>query len=113
MLIINPGTEAAAGATAENSRQAFHFFVSDLRSIGATVEYDTDEPYDLRDGYWEFTVQVNGRERTLDIPGDEPETTRKGEPWVSKRLYVDGSSWLWGFALSIISNDDDDDGDEA
>jgi hypothetical protein len=40
------------------------------------------------------------------MPGCELEKVRTSKPWYSPRLYVDGSSWLWGFAIGFISFDE-------
>ena len=44
----------------------------------------------------------DGRAAEVDIPGDDPEVVCEGRPWVSRRLYVEGSSWLYGYALNAI-----------
>lgn len=102
-LIINPGAGAVPEATEENARTALDMFVGDLREQGHVV---TASPVyrALDDGRWEFSIVVDGTAHVIDMPGCAPELTRRGEPWVSPRLYVDGSSWLWGFALSVLED---------
>jgi len=49
---------------------------------------------------------VRGRRRVdVDMPGLKLELVRLGEhdnAWFFPRLYVDGSSWLWPYAVSIV-----------
>jgi hypothetical protein len=60
---------------------------------------ENDNPSDGRFG---FTVEAKGRSVHIEIPGDDPDITCEGRPFRARRLYVDGSSWLYGFALSAI-----------
>ena len=54
--------------------------------------------FDLKRSGFDFTINV-------DMPGCELERVRKSEPFYSPRLYVDGSSWLWGYALGFVDFD--------
>lgn len=109
-VIINPGTGPVEHATEADARRAVWLLVRDLRRRGRSVEWDGTF-YDEWDGYWAARPLVDGIPREVDMPGCHPATTRRGKPWVSQRLYVDGSSWLWPFALNILDTDDPDDED--
>lgn len=63
------------------------------------------------DGYYPTTIHVDGRPVEIEMPGCDPDITQAGTPWVSPRMYVDGSSWLWQFALNVIGRDDNADED--
>jgi hypothetical protein len=36
------------------------------------------------------------------VPGDDPDEFWRGQPFLSRRMYVDGSSWLIQYALNRI-----------
>ncbi|MCF7982270.1 MAG: hypothetical protein K9K86_09820, partial [Pseudomonadales bacterium] len=61
-------------------------------------------------GRYGFILKKDGREKLIDIdmPGCDPDLVQRSEPWVSPRLYVDGSSWLWQFAIGFVNFDEDD-----
>ena len=97
-MITNPGTEASADATLSNAQEVASRILAD---IGAdSVEYLADRD---RDGWFGFTFKAGDKSVEVDIPGDDPDTVCEGRPWVSRRLYVDGSSWLYCFAVSIAA----------
>jgi hypothetical protein len=98
MIIINPGTEDQEGATEQNALKSLQYFLDDLGVVG--LETTRNESADRR-GWFGFKITYRGNEVEVDIPGSDPEVVRKGEPWASPRLYVNSSSWLWGFALGI------------
>ena len=105
-IIINPGTGPQPAATEANADETIKRFVEDLGIphvvYGRCPGLDSDS--DLSVGYfgyilrwrWDTFCQV-------DIPGIDPDVVQEGRPWFSPRLYVNGNSWLWGFALSAAS----------
>lgn len=98
-VFINPGTGDVDGATEANAIETANRFVQDLGLLNpVTVERNPD-----KDGCWEgwyaFVLRYGERSCTLDVPGVDPDLVQLGKPWVSPRVYVDGSSWLWGFGL--------------
>lgn len=105
-VIINPGTEPSSTATLANAEKVAEFMREDLDlPAGCYVRV----PIRDADGWFAFDFKnKDGRVLQVDIPGDDPDTVRKGEPWVSRRLYVNGSSWLYGFALNRFSDGDKD-----
>lgn len=107
-IFINPGTAPRPG-TLHNAALTIALFADQLRH---TVIVHRDEKGDS-EGFWSYRLQLLHSDRTVavDVPGIDPDITAKGEPWESPRLYVDGSSWLWGLALGIA--DDHLSGDEA
>ncbi len=96
-VIINPGTEPDPSATLGNAEQVAEIMRADLElEVGSVVR----APDRDADGWFGFDFTRNGKVYRVDIPGDDPETVTAGKPWVSRRLYVNGSSWLYGLALN-------------
>lgn len=104
-VVINPGTGPVGGATEDNARHACEQFVLALKASGATALFDgtLGTP---REGRWPATITVDGRTHHVDMPGCDPAITRSSTPFVSPRMYVDGSSWWWKYALAVIIGDD-------
>lgn len=102
--LLNPGTEAVAAATIENACEAVRLFILDLGVapvfIKRTPDFD-DLGSGIGGGRFAFLLSTKKGECEIDMPGCDPAITRKGKSFESPRLYVDGSSWLWGFAISI------------
>ena len=98
-IIINPGTEPRANTTEKNAIKVAKMICEDLeiKETHFNRNKENDSP-----GYYGFLFTGAGGEITVDIPGIEPETVTKGVPFESPRLYVDGSSWLYGLALGFI-----------
>ena len=97
MLIINPGTEGRAGATEANARMIADGICKDL---GLPPETAVRAPErDVPDQGW-FGFNLRGVD--LDIPGDDPAEFFRSEPFRSRRMYVDGSSWLYKYAIGMI-----------
>lgn len=118
-LIINPGTGPVEGATRENAVRNLDVFVEDvdaLRSqegrvglVKAVYVGDND-----RDGRFACKINVNGAEIEVDMPGIPLDQVRFTEAenqniWNFPRLYVNGSSWVWKYGVSIAAKDPEDD----
>ncbi len=95
-IIINPGTEASDTATEANALRVAERICAETGSTASR------HPEADRDGWFGFRFVRDGRTAEVDIPGDDPEVVCDGRPWVARRLYVEGSSWLYGYALSAI-----------
>lgn len=99
-VFINPGTGPVAGASADYAEANMRAFVQE---IGA------DEFSPLtggeNEGRYEFEVYRNDRSVSVEMPGlplDEVRYvgTEDQNIWNFPRLYVDGSSWVWCYAVS-------------
>ncbi len=102
MLIINPGTEGRDGATVENATAVVGQICADL-SIPPEQIQRQPEKDDEADGFFSFVFDNgNGCRFDIEVPGDDPAQVTASKPFVSRRLYVDGSSWLYGYALNAI-----------
>lgn len=105
-IVINPGTGPVDGATLEQARANMDAFCADLRAeniIATTITLLQDD----HDGDGRFAYRLGtGDARQLDVlmPGIPLDEVRymgaDGQDiWDFPRLYVDGSSWVWMFAL--------------
>lgn len=110
-VIINPGTGPVLG-TERTAWRLMGEFAADLVDMGLDI-YQIEHQTQHDDGEGRFRFEVYARkgrvERSFDIDMPGVEAAAKGEPWVSPRLYVDGSSWLWGYALGIVESKFEDD----
>jgi hypothetical protein len=95
-IFINPGTEPQPGVSLDNAAVAVGAFIDDLP---VSVDILERFPQNDADGWFGFRLHVGDSVVEVDVPGIDPEVVRKGEPWVSPRLYINGDSWLWSYAL--------------
>lgn len=119
-LIINPGSGDASAYTEDpptlaNAWAAMGAFARDVQEAhGVTVEQILIGA-DGEGGRWPFSMwMADGREIEVDMPGLPIERVRwvGGEDqniWDFPRLYVDGSSWVWKFAVNQCQRFDDED----
>lgn len=98
-LVINPGTHADPSATVENAIEVATRLTEDVGA--ATPDRDASADYD---GWFRFIYRNGDKTVEVDIPGDDPDVVCEGRPFKSRRLYVDGSSWLYGFAVSRLAD---------
>lgn len=111
-IIISPGAdwvvpehspEAAAANVVE--------FVRQLEARDHAVTHAPVVGPDSFDGQcrYRFTVTVDGKPHEVDMPGLALEevafTGAEGQSiWDFPRLYVDGSSWIWKYALNVLED---------
>jgi hypothetical protein len=95
-VFINPGTEASDTATEDNALKIAERICADTGSTASR------HPEADNRGWFGFRFVRDGRTAEVDIPGDDPDVVCEGRPWVSRRLYVEGSSWLYGYAMNAI-----------
>lgn len=105
-IIINPGSGPVRDATYENA--AFNICVF-ANEVGAVVQEGGGK--NRGDGRWTFTLQKDAGTAEVEMPGLPLARVRYiGEPdqniWDFPRLYVDGSSWVWEFAVRVCFRDD-------
>ncbi len=107
MFIINPGAGTVDGATAENAYDNMIRFMGDLIERGIEVQCFNRVPErEVGDGRFCYDLFVLNRVFEIEMPGLPLDQVR----YISEdqnillypRLYVDGSSWVWKFALSSI-----------
>jgi len=98
MIIINPGTESVNDASLEEAIKSAQEFAKalDLPNLKLIRDSKNDD-----DGFFGFKLKLNSKEVEILIPGEKSETFIKSRPFVSRRCYVNGSSWLFGYGLGI------------
>lgn len=101
-IIFNPGTEGRTDSSLMNAEIVAGMIADDLKIARETVQ--RAPKLDVPGGFFGFALIADGMTVELHIPGDDPEEVRAGVPFVSRRLYVDGSSYWYGFALNIIES---------
>lgn len=102
LFIINPGTEARSGTTLQNARAVATQLCMDCSMPRSAIKQNPSD--DLDGGFYGFVLRHKKKRIELQIPGDAPEITLKSVPFESRRLYVDGSSWLYGYAVDVIKD---------
>lgn len=109
MIIINPGSGPVEGATLDHAYENMRKLIEDADlPKGTTFARDVDA--DEEGGRFAFEITVPGGERfgtiSIDMPGIPLDKVRYlGRPqdiWNFPRLYVDGSSWVWCFAVNRV-----------
>ena len=110
-FVINPGTEPVDDATEAHAIENIRHFVTDLG--GDTPQRDIKwiripEQDGGDDGRYAFLIWMGNQCHEIDMPGCPLEVVRQSRPWYSPRLYIDGSSWLWGFGLGVCFSEDEE-----
>lgn len=100
-VIINPGSGPVSEGTRREADKNIRAFLRDVGfkrgEVTATFRRRGN------DGRYWYTLRRRGKRTQVDIPGWPLERVKFLEgcnPWVFPRLYVDGSSWLWPFAVN-------------
>jgi hypothetical protein len=97
MIIINPGTESVNDASLEEAIKSAKEFARALDLTGLKLIRNSKN--DDNNGFFAFKLKLNDKEVEIDIPGEKSEIFLEGEPFKSRRCYVNGSSWLFGYGL--------------
>lgn len=111
-VVINPGSGPVGGADSDHARANMRQFVMDLGLNAEQVELISG-PGREDAGRWLFVVRVDGIEHEVEMPGIPLDQVRWMDEagqniWHFPRLYVDGSSWVWLFALGACERDEAD-----
>lgn len=121
-VIINPGTGPVAGATLAHAHANMEQLLKDCGHPDAKWRRDPEASED--DGRFAFLVtcppceaEPKGWECSVDMPGIPLKEVRwmdkKGQNiWHFPRLYVDGSSWVWKFAINALKGRLEPDSDD-
>lgn len=108
-VIINPGAGPVPGATLEHAEENLRHFLTDLggEHVHSVRIPDLDE-----DGRFGFLIWQGQRCHEIEMPGLPIEHVRylgDGQNiWAYPRLYVDGGSWVWKFALGVAAWEDEE-----
>lgn len=111
MIVINEGAGSVPDAEEANALHNMALFNYELRVIDKVTVDTWDRHRDVDgDGRFGFTVKLsNGAERVIRMPGADIEQVRYLDTDYQRhrsdftRMYVDGSSWFWCYALAIVS----------
>jgi len=103
-VIINPGTGPVDGATTDNAYANIIEFIDDIGLDG--VQYRRDVEASEGDGRFAFVLERERCSCSVLMPGLPLAEVRfvgaDGQNiWHFPRLYVDGNSWVWKFAVEI------------
>lgn len=108
-IVINPGTGPVPNSSEENARANLLVFCEDVANQhNTTAEWNPDDQIltDDGEGRWSTVILVNGQVVEIDMPGlplDQVRFTGADDQdiWDFPRLYVEGSSWVWKYAVSV------------
>lgn len=103
-MISNPGAGPIGGdASYADACSNIKAFVSSLCLSDPPVRIKKPRPARGDGGRFLFTLHRGIRKVSVDMPGiplAEVHYIDGADPWRFPRLYVDGSSWLWKFAIN-------------
>jgi hypothetical protein len=107
-ILINPGSGSVENGSKEQSEMNIKQFISDL-GINGKYEFVRIE----KDGRHTYNVWDDNYQHEIEMPAIPLENVRylgsEGQKIFDfPRLYVDGSSWAWKYALNVCFNDDAD-----
>lgn len=100
-IIINPGTEGRSDATLENAERIVDAIAKDLGLPRDAITRNVAADDGGRFGF-QFTRPDCGI-CEIEVPGDPPEEFLASIPFTSRRMYVDGSSWLYKYGIGIMA----------
>lgn len=102
-VIINPGTGHVSGARLKDAWASVRAFRRELSPrMGCRLLLIRD-PIEDEDGRYGFILSHGGRDCRVLMPG-RPLADVKNE-WLAAapRLYIDGSSWWWKWAIDAAT----------
>jgi len=107
-VIINPGSGPVAKGSRQVSQENIRQFIEDL-GVPADWEFVREN----KDGRHTYRITAKGETHEVDMPAIPLDKVRyldsEGQNiWDFPRLYIDGSSWVWKYALSTFFNDPDE-----
>lgn len=116
MLIINPGSGAVDDATQEQAQANMQEFLAAIglgEDVSAEMKWPSLGGDGQPDGRWAFIVSLGERSCEVEMPGVAGLSQAAKAARIHPRLYVDGSSWYWDFAIrqvvhALTGNPDDD-----
>lgn len=105
MIIINPGTGPVAGAHIDRAYENMAALLVDAKLPDATFARDAEAVED--DGRFAFVVTLADKRVEVLMPGIALKRVRytgarRQNIWDFPRLYVDGDSWVWMYAVNRL-----------
>jgi hypothetical protein len=103
-VIINPGTGPVANASEDNAIENIKQFAKDCEEQSGCVGITWERTPEADDGgRFGFIVKREDVTHEIEMPGLPLEKVRylndSQTIWHFPRLYVDGSSWVWKYAV--------------
>ena len=105
-VFINPGSGPVIGANEVDASANMAQLLIDAR-LTSPGRYDRAPEADEGDGRFAFVVRCADRTCLVDMPGLPLERVRylgteNQNIWHYPRLYVDGGSWVWKYAMDDL-----------
>lgn len=102
--MINPGSGPVSGATSVQALANTKVFAEEVGAGSFDGPLGTEG-----DGRWAYKLWAKGRSVDVEMPGISLERVRYVDPttqniWDFPRLYVDGSSWVWLYAVDMAKS---------
>lgn len=115
-VAINPGSGPVQGATLENAMGNMGQFIVDLGGNGWVFSLRETTGHE---GRWRFDLICpdGSRYGVIDMPGLPLDRVRftgaKGQDiWDYPRLYENGNSWVWKYALNVVGREEREEEDD-
>lgn len=106
LVFINPGSGPVSGTTRRNADANMRAL---LRDAGLTGRVTWGRRGPIEGGRYDYRVALRGSKKStiVSMPGLPLDRVRymnapDQNAWNFPRLYVDGSSWLWEFAITNL-----------
>ena len=104
MVAINPGSGPVSNSSEENAIENIKHFIVDNSVAG--VSWIRIPNQDYGEGRYAFLLWKENICHEIQMPGIPLECVRylgngNQNIWDYPRLYVDGSSWVWKFAIGL------------
>lgn len=109
-MIVNPGSGPVSGGTRQNAVANVHAFIQDVTTAGRARRGHLLSVTGPEGGRWTCLVDFDGTTVEIGMPGLPLKEVRYVDPaeqdlWDFPRLYVNGSSWFWMFALQLVGSE--------
>lgn len=104
-IVINPGSQVVEPSSIENASANMSEFIIALHQRGLSHIVMRRNQEFQQAGRFAFELTKDGNTSIVLMPGAPPDQVimKPGDdPWKFYRLYVDGASWLWEYALNAV-----------
>ena len=106
-IFINSGTGPVSGGSEVYAEANMRQLLTDCATKG--LKFVRVPQHDDTEGRYNYLVYKETRCHLVEMPGLPLSQVRfiddDQNPWQCTRLYVDGSSWLWKYALDFLTED--------
>lgn len=110
-IFINPGTGSVLGADEHAATENIKALVKDIGIPG--VKWKRKIKRDYGCGRFCFVLKSGSKKHEVQMPGIHLDRVRfvgsEGQNiWDFPRLYIDGMSWVWKYALQCMFQNDEE-----